>query len=85
MYAGERHKVPVPQGYERIDVDLNKGAGGEYIYLCKTHAPGPRPITDLKVIASDSRSQRAPAGYQKLDVDLNKGAGGKFIYLYVKR
>lgn len=37
-----KHSNPLPapeQGYTRIDVDLNKGAGGKYIYISFTRDP----------------------------------------------
>jgi hypothetical protein len=26
--------VPAPYGYEKVPGDLNKGAGGDFIYVC---------------------------------------------------
>ena len=71
-----------PPRYTTIDKDLNKGAGGAYVYLCYSTDPnvGP-PITNIKVVASDSSAIQVEEGYINTGKDLNKGAGGKYIYL----
>jgi hypothetical protein len=63
-------------------VDLNAGAGGDFIFLCFTRIAvlGP-PITDVTVTLGDSFGIPPPIGYTKIPVDLNKGAGGAFIFL----
>ena len=38
-----------PSGYTKIDVDLNKGAGGKYIYLCYKSGDKADAITGLQV------------------------------------
>lgn len=72
-----------PGVYTRVDVDLNKGAGGDYIYLCFTRNPDwpGTPVTDIYVWSGNSANPYFPLGYILLNVDLNKGAGGKHIYL----
>lgn len=82
--AGSHPSIPVPSGFHKSPVDLNWGAGGDYIYLCYQKSNGP-PVTDIKVIAGGSSSISAPSGFTKIPVDLNKGAGGKFIYVCYKR
>lgn len=69
-----------PYGFKKIDVDLNKGAGGKYIYLCyKEGLDTAAPIKDIIVL--DGKNAQAPSGYNKINIDLNHGAGGKYIYL----
>ena len=69
-----------PPDYEKISVDLNKGASGAYIYLC--YKKGVRnPITGLTVNAGSSSSFPIPPGYTRIHDDLNKGAGGDYIYV----
>ena len=46
--------------YNRIDVDLNKGAGGKYLYLCCTRDKQFRPLTKLDVLVQDEGDVRAP-------------------------
>ncbi len=78
--------------YYKIKRDLNKGAGGKYIYiytaLGKDSDTGPAPVTDVAIVhgytslgAKDSK----PSGYNLIDTDLNEGAGGRYIYLCYKR
>jgi hypothetical protein len=75
----------VPDGYQFINVDLNKGAKGQYIYLMYTtdKSLGP-PITDIDVIYGDSLPVSYPPDWNKINRDLNEGAGGKYIYFIYK-
>ena len=75
-----------PQGYDKIDKNLNYGNGGDYLYLCYSSSHDVSSgglITGLAVVAGDSAGYvDCPSGYSKVPVDLNKGAtGGKYIYL----
>jgi hypothetical protein len=70
----------VPSGYKKIDFDLNKGAEGEFIWLCYKRSDNESEAIRALFIADDEQPN-PPAGYQKIDVDLNAGAGGKFIWL----
>lgn len=84
---GDESNIEVPDGYIKIDQDLNEGADGDYIYLCYHKVQvdnhdlqnNPKCITDLTVVEGEDASP--PSGYKKIDVDLNTGADGKFIYL----
>ena len=71
----------VPPGFTKIAVDLNKGAHGEYIYLCFKRDSG-NPITGLAVILG--QQTKPPSGYKKIPVDLNQGAKGEYVYLCYK-
>lgn len=72
------------QGFEKIDVDLNKGAGGNFIYIWYKY--GPVPITRLQITFNKEMAVGlVNAGYTKIDKDLNAGAGGDFIYLWYLR
>lgn len=77
--------------WEICAVDLNRGAGGRFIYLHYTKDPDCTPITDIEVTIGNHKSILCPVGYRKLDWgedytsgDLNKGAGGPFIFLCYK-
>ncbi|MFD7136769.1 hypothetical protein [Streptomyces sp. NPDC059894] len=67
-----------PPGWFKIDVDLNEGAGGEYLYFAYERDGADRPITDIYFLIG--QGQPTPPGYEKIDTDLNKGAGGAYIY-----
>jgi hypothetical protein len=70
-------------GWELINVDLNRDAGGAYIYLCYHNGPDDlEAISDITFIVNN---QPVPAGYIKIDQDLNQGAGGDYIYLCYKK
>ena len=69
-----------PFGYSKISIDLNKGSGGDYIYLC--YKKGVRnPITGLTVSADGSSSFALQSGYTRIYSDLNKNVGGDYIYV----
>ena len=78
----------VPRGYTVAWKDLNKGAGGDDIFLCYSKdANKGKPITSLQV----SFGGVVPKGYENVDCnsekpcDLNNAAGGEDIFLYVGR
>ncbi|WPC72667.1 MACPF domain-containing protein [Vibrio porteresiae] len=88
---GKSSTIVPPLGYTKIPNDLNKGAGGKFIYLCYSkYTPKstydhnmPDCISDITTIVGENAS--APDGYTKIDIDLNMGAGGKYIYLCYKK
>ncbi|PAJ72069.1 hypothetical protein CJF42_23240 [Pseudoalteromonas sp. NBT06-2] len=90
VIQGNSSKVDVPAGYSKINTDLNKGAGGDYVYLCyHTQAVNsedlqgnPYCITGLTTIKG---KEKAPKGFTKLSVNLNADAGGKHIYFCIKK
>lgn len=63
--------------FVKIPVDLNRGAGGRYIYLCFRRGEG-IPVDGLAVILGPQTPP--PPGYKKLPTDLNEGARGEYIY-----
>ncbi|MER8105829.1 hypothetical protein [Kitasatospora sp. NPDC094016] len=73
-----------PTGWEWIDVDLNTGARGAYLYLVFERSADDRPVTGIRVLTDD---EKPPAGYQKLPVDLNRGTPvhDKALFLAVTR
>ena len=84
--AGKKNKADIPAGYEKIDGDLNEGAGGDYIYFAvKRGTDASRAINGLAVVSGKNVKAAAPAGFEKLGMDLNKGAGGRYIYLCIRR
>lgn len=84
--AGKKNKISLPEGYEKIDGDLNEGAGGDYIYFAvKRGTDAGQAVNGLAVVAGKNDKVSAPKGYEKIDMDLNKGAGGRYIYLCKRR
>lgn len=74
-----------PDGFHKIDADLNKGAGGEFVYLCYSTTVDAQPITNMQVFAGDGPSINIQEGYEIIWKDLNKGAGGKYLYVCFTR
>ncbi len=75
--------VDLPYPWRKDPVDLNKGAGGLYIYLFKKMGNGsPVPSASVTgVTVLQGQSPDVPAGYQWDDTDLNKSVGGAYLYL----
>ncbi len=84
-----------PRGYTKIARDLNKDAGGDFIYLCYTKDPSMgKPITGIKVAINDERQRHIPRNYEPLTCnrqgqnglcDVNKEAGGKYVFMFMSR
>jgi len=68
---------PAPDGWAKINKDLNAGAGGAYLYFAFDRGAGD-PITNIIFLLN--KDEAAPPHYHRIDVDLNKGAGGAYIY-----
>lgn len=84
--ARKKEDIHVPQGYEKIDQDLNEGSGGDYIYLCfKRGTDSNRAINGIEVISGRNDRITAPSGFERINVDVNKGSGGKYIYICIRR
>ena len=68
-----------------IDADLNKGCGGEYIYLAYGNDPGQSlsPIVDFFIHILNVNDP--PEGYECDTNNLNEGTKGSSIYLCYKR
>ena len=79
------HVQPDP-GYHLIPVDLNKNAGGKYIYLTYKRTDDlNEAITSVSVIAGLTSSYPIQRGHKKLTQDICDGAGPKYIYItYIK-
>ncbi|CAI5657124.1 unnamed protein product [Oreochromis niloticus] len=73
------------QGFIKIDVDLNKGAEGKYIYLWYKKGSS-SPITRIQLTFNHGMSRGLiTAGYQKINKNLNAGTSGDYIYLWYYR
>ncbi|XP_044185531.1 uncharacterized protein LOC122965486 isoform X3 [Thunnus albacares] len=74
------------QGYLKINVNLNKGAGGNNIYIWYSKEHEAPSITRLQVtFNNDMAVGLIKAGYTKINKDLNAGAAGDHIYLWYFR
>ncbi|XP_033999300.1 uncharacterized protein LOC117493015 [Trematomus bernacchii] len=69
------------RGFKKINIDLNKGSGGNFIYLW--YKNGSEAITKVQVSFNDEMADGlTKACYTKIDKDLNAGAGGSPLYLW---
>ncbi|XP_063758823.1 uncharacterized protein LOC134877292 [Eleginops maclovinus] len=69
------------KGFNKINVSLNEGAGGNIIFLWYKH--GPVSITRVQVTFNFEMSVGLKkAGYTKIPKDLNTGTTGDPIYLW---
>ena len=70
-------------GWTLINVDLNREAGGKYIYLC--YRNGLEDQEAISAITFIVNNQETPPGFNKTNQDLNEGSGGAFVYLCYKK
>lgn len=70
-------KGAAPQGFEMIDVDLNAGAGGKYIYVCFTHNQGAaaRQMANLGMGSNEIEDIEAGKPIRRLCVIEGEGSG----------
>ena len=77
----------LPVGYKRVEVDLNAGAGGKFIYLLKLieDIPEEEAISEIFVLSikGSSNFKTASSGpdITWIRQDLNEGAEGDYMYL----
>lgn len=72
-------------GWERLGCDLNRNAGGCFIYLWVKRAT-PTYICDVAAtIDNASDKQHFIDGYTRIDENVNRRAGGNFIFLWYRR
>ena len=83
-------KEKTKSNYTLIDVDLNKNAPGDWIYLSYGLSNSCKPITNLLIYESNKEESwttkeithnNITALYHRLSVNLNKNAGGKYLYV----
>lgn len=71
------------QGFDKVNVDLNKGAGGNQIYLWYKKESSLPPITRVQfTFNTDMAVGLIKTGYTKINKNLNTGAKGDQIYLW---
>ena len=82
IFGSDPYTPQCQTGYDRLNVDLNMGARGDFVYLCYSRDRRfGDPITALLVSSTSTPQANVPYGYQLINVDLNKGAKGQYIYL----
>lgn len=89
--TGSIDSPSAPSGYKIVrdqsnrEVDLNRGAGGNFIWLSYKSDSSANVITGIGIISSTAAGQNPPEGWVKMGTDLNSGAGGWYIYLIYKK
>jgi hypothetical protein len=74
---------PVSGVPNMINVDMNSGSEGPYIYPLKhVSTDSSDAISGLAFIQNNTS---VPSGYTKIDQDLNQGAGGTSNYLCIAK
>jgi len=83
IYDADPASLFCPVGYEKLDGDLNIGAGGDYIYICQKKESGVPPVADLvvKAYSDGSYIEDPDAGFTRINVDLNRNAKGFWVFL----
>lgn len=72
-------------GWERLGCDLNRNAGGCFIYLWVKRAT-PSYICDIAATVDfTSDQQHFNDGYTRIDENVNRRAGGNSIFLWYRR
>jgi len=74
-----------PAGFNKIHMDLNKGAGGSYNYLCFTKNRGSSPVTEITFLKfGGSYGGLHWHGWFVHPQDLLESGGGKYVYVAYK-
>ncbi|XP_018942504.1 uncharacterized protein LOC109070394 [Cyprinus carpio] len=72
-------------GWERLGCDLNRRAGGKFIYLWVKREK-PSYICEIKATVDFSCDRYMfEQGYTRVDEDTNRGARGKYVFLWYRR
>ncbi|BAU28528.1 hypothetical protein DFP93_1073 [Aneurinibacillus soli] len=91
IIRGTSSNIPVPEEYQKVDLDINQGRGHDFVYLYYRKGDRCDAVRDIKVFASDNKYPLPfQVGYKIIgenadSIDLNKGLEGKFIYVYYSK
>jgi hypothetical protein len=81
------HTAPPPEGWKKLDYDLNAGcgAGSAYIYLwVRGPATGNIAVTYGPYPAGEGWTKVGGEGYKGGDLNAGCGAGSAYIYLWIR-
>lgn len=90
VISGDGAAIQPPAEYVKIAMDVNRKAGGKYIYFCyrKTRETA-QQVTDIVILDSGKAKLGSPppqyAGWTMDPHDLNEGAGGDYIYALYRK
>ncbi|RXN12825.1 hypothetical protein ROHU_029278 [Labeo rohita] len=100
FYGSTEHNIPIvdlkvskdvkeepallKDGWERLDCDLNRKAGGNFIYLWVKREK-PSYICEITAtVEFDADKHLFELGFTRVDEDTNRGAGGKYVFLWYR-
>ena len=89
--GGRDPQPKAPAGYTLVRdqngavVDMNRGAGGNYLWLSYSKRSDMGWITGFRLVSSPYKFTPEYDGYTRITVELNERAGGHWIYLYYSR
>ena len=91
LVSGPAKELQGPEGFERIQVDLNAGRKGVdscFMYIRRAKRWGDAddlaPITEIAVLSSKGGTAEVPAGYDKIDLNINDKSE-YHVYVCVRR
>lgn len=70
------------EGWTLVDYNLNKGAGGKYIYLYYTIDAWDYPRGITSIAFNDDSFGAVCGNGSTTPQDINEGAGGDYIYMH---
>ncbi|WP_199119240.1 M12 family metallopeptidase [Pedobacter sp. ASV28] len=69
IIRGDNNGIKPPEDFTRIEVDLRRGSGGDYVYLCFAKRDSDaNAITDIRVVSDKEAKDLANKGYAKHEV-----------------
>ncbi|XP_037616494.1 uncharacterized protein LOC119482734 [Sebastes umbrosus] len=83
--TAEEEALKFQEGWEKLACDLNRGAGGSWLYIWVKREK-PTFICDVAVTDSFKSGERYfQDGWIRVDVDAHKGAGGEHIFIWYRQ
>ncbi|KAL0979768.1 hypothetical protein UPYG_G00189400 [Umbra pygmaea] len=83
--AENEEAVYYRDGYEHLACDLNRNAGGNYIYLW-VKKEKKMLVSDISVTTDYGLDERLfNQGYTRVDEDVNRGAGGTYSFIWYRQ
>jgi hypothetical protein len=82
--SGTTSGAACPSGYYKIDADLNRRAGGRWVFLCVKGGDASQSIDAQSIDIVSQSSYGAGPGQMKgvngSNGDMNQGAGGQYVF-----
>ncbi|KAL0149300.1 hypothetical protein M9458_055338 [Cirrhinus mrigala] len=81
----EEEPALLQDGWERLGCDLNRNAGGNFIYLWVKREKLSYICEITASVDFVSDKHLFELGYTRVDEDTNRGAGGNYVFLWYRR